>query len=203
MPFYRPKWDGTDRWSVTPSSLTGDNLPLSAPIAGYVKDYRLVLDARLSKDLLGLSIQLGIFGPSPVEFGSPIIVAQLIPLDATGTPLPEGGATMQRPAMFAMAGVVGGRASRSDLLRSIAFSTTDGVTPNCNDPNFLAAKGQLCGNADVTQYAELDNMGEPCAALSAIVSFTAGPAQIGNPIDDAGIVTPAGCAPEALSCDTD
>jgi hypothetical protein len=202
MPFFRPKWDGTDRWAVLSSSLTGDNLPLSAPIPGYVKDYQLVLDARLSQDLTGLSIKLGIFGPSPVEFGSPIIIATLIPLDANGNPLPEGGAPTQRPPLLAMTGVVGGRASRDDLLRSISYSTTDGVNPNCNDPNFLAAKGQLCGNADVAQYVELDNMNQPCTALSAIIAFTAGPAQIGQTVDDAGIVTPDACVPASLSCDT-
>jgi hypothetical protein len=209
VPVYPPKWDGTDYWSVASATTDGDGIPISKPIPGFVKNWQLVADGRAGSALGGISMTFSIFGPTPVELGSPIVMGTLVPLDENGRPLPRDSfyadARTHVPAMFAISnGVAAGRAARNDLLQSLAFSTSDGVTPNCTDKtNFPEAKVILCTSADTAFYAELDNMHAPCDSLSAVIGFSAGPARASAlTLDEAGIPVPKGCTPDDLTCDS-
>jgi hypothetical protein len=171
---YPAKFDGTDVWST----LAGNPPTL---ISGWVRDFQLVLDGRISG---GGGVLPLLFGTRVVTIGTPILVARLVPLDEKGQPLAvDSAGRIQSPDGKASSfrlehGVVSGRTSSSDVLSAAGTIRVSGAEPGkselCNQPlPYCLLKGAVCSAVDTLRIPTQDFQGVACDALSMVLQFDA------------------------------
>jgi hypothetical protein len=177
LPPHLPLDDGTDVWTIDPSSLLGgatvdggpscegnDNVcvPLYADTEAYVSNGVLVahvdfpLTAGAGTDTIVIKVSGG------------VIAAPLIKGD--------GG------RYYVEEGQLGGRWHTADMLSALS-NVKDPFDVNgnlCGDAStYLNAKQIVCKASDVTAIPAADNTGQPCDALSLAMSFSDVPAHLG------------------------
>jgi hypothetical protein len=187
-----PKNDGTDVWTVDPSSLLGgatvdggascegnDNVcvPLFVDTEGYVTNGVLV--ARIDF-------------PIAVGAGSSRLVMKISGGVTTAPLIRNDGGTYRVDD-----GQLAGRWNTADVLTAISnIQDPLAVGHNlCLDSGTYANIKELaCKASDITTQPAMDNMGLPCDALSIAIGLSAVPAHLG-PIY-ARPITPAPCGPD-------
>lgn len=190
-PPWPAKMDGTDVWTYRSADYNG-KVPLR-PVVGWVRDFRIVLDRRSTegRDEDNLAF---LVSDRVVPIGSPVMTAQLVPLDDRGLELAivDGGivgpsSEPVRAATFALRdGVVSGRVRAADLLSTLgAFKVSPAPDEKflCNEPAFALAGALLCGSVDTMAVPSLDFRGQPCNAMSFVLQFDAVPAALGRASD--------------------
>ena len=178
---YPAKFDGTDVWSKSTDTQAG-------VLTGWVRDFQLVLDGR---PRVGLSSPVlpFLFGPRVVTIGTPIMVARLVPLDENGKPLAiDGAGKIQsldgKARSFRLEdGLVGGRASASDVLVATGAIRVAGAQPGQADlcahlDQYCVVKGIVCSAVDTMKLPNLDFRGVPCDAVTMALQFDAVPASL-------------------------
>ncbi len=201
---YPARFDGTDRWSVPSKSVVrnadGGVTPLRNVGRAWVKDHRLVFDARRSDVRTVVPI---VFGTQVLETGSPVFSARLVPLDAAGADIPQGSpdTPTATPAAFRLTdGYFGGRSSIDDVLSRLGALRVD-QAPAPEEEAFLCSpskallyqtlKSVVCSAADLMTDSRDDFKSKKCDALSMVIQFEASPALVG---DDYDLPAPsAGC----------
>lgn len=165
-----PRFDGTDRWTVSPASLIGGEtllgvdcdtqptcLPLYADRDAYVNDGALV--ARLDF-------------PVGVTEGFVLLIQSAT---VVGTLAGSGATTTLTKAQAA------GRVSTKSILVGLG-TLQDPFSSGymCkNNPTYLNVKKTICASADVAADPRADRTAAPCDALAAAVGFSASPAHLG------------------------
>ncbi len=171
-----PKYDGTDVWTIDPSSLLGgvtvdggpscegnDNVcvPLFADTQAYVKDGVLVSH-------VDFPITIGSGGNELVlTISAATLYAKLIP----------DGATFRIDD-----GQIGGRFNAGGLLTALGVSADPigKASALCNDQAlYQNIKARVCGAADIMTHPLDDSTGKACDALSIAVSFSASAGHLG------------------------
>jgi len=174
----RPRFDGTDAWTVDPSSiLDGDALigescedkecvPLHLDARAYVRDDVLVahFDVPIRAETKA--------GRLSLEFVAATLTAQI---------LRDGGNLRLR-------GEVAGRWIAERVLATLpAVRGLFGKSLCGDDAVYKEMKKVVCASVDVAGDPAQDNKGAPCTALSDAVSFSGSPARLGTvyrpPID--------------------
>ena len=166
-----PKFDGTDRWSLDPSSIVGgataagldceanpDCIALAFDPKAYVTDHVLVTRA---------DILLRTGNGTQIDLTNTVLTARIVP----------------RGASLALAeGSIAGRWRSDRLLAMVANSDSPaGPGPICNDTaTYESIKQLVCGAADLPSDPALDRTDVPCDALSLGLAFTAVPARLGR-----------------------
>jgi hypothetical protein len=189
-PPYVPKADGTDVWTLDPSSLLGgtsvdggttcegnDNIcvPFYADTEAYVSDGVLVAHLDF-----------------PISVGSSdsILVVKLSDTIVTATLLEDAG------TFHIDEGQVAGRWNTVAFLSAIS-TLKDPFNKNqdlCGDSGTYAnIKDRACKGSDLMSDPAADNTGQPCDALSIAVSFSAMPAHLGPIFDSPS--KPSTCGP--------
>lgn len=178
------KWDGTDRWSVRENdvdrTLQGRTPLPKLLFQGYVRDYKLVLDGRSGTT----PVHSVLFG-ALMTIQTPLLVGELVPLDASGAPIPREERNTTEATSFALVdGVLAGRVRSDDLLAAIGKSSAslggDVSTPLCENEEFYGTfKAAICNARDISSLPANDGKGDPCDSLSVGIGFTAARALIG------------------------
>lgn len=169
--YYPAKYDPSDKWGLENGVVTG------ASIAGWVKDYQLVVDGR--RDINPINIPLG---ATVVAINSPVGSARLVPLGSDNRELPiVDGKVVGTWATFALAdGQLGGRAATRDMLSAIGSINIQAFISNykyvCNSPFYAFAKSAVCEAVDTVSSPQRDFAGDPCDALSIGLQFEGAPA---------------------------
>jgi hypothetical protein len=184
------KGDGTDRWTVDPSTLLGgkatvgldcdrDNAqcaPAFFDSNAYVAGGQLVGSLDFPIVIGGLANN----GVIVLDLTGSVVTARLVKV-AAGWSLDDG--------------VLAGRWGSAKLLTSLA-ALADPLAPGsylCGaDETYVALKRQICDLADITVDPKRDNTNVACDALSMTVAFTATPAHLGEVYDKGPF--PVGCA---------
>jgi hypothetical protein len=165
----KPRFDGTDRWTIDPASLVaGDQLigadcqtstrcvPLYADLKGYVKDDQLV--AQIERAPFVVSTKSGRF---EIELTSVIVTAHIV--------REAGVLRLER-------GELVGRSASGRLLAAIGqlddpFGTDGGL---CHSATvYSLAKSTICDAVDIAAAPADDKKGKSCTALSGGLGFTA------------------------------
>ncbi|MDB4934610.1 MAG: hypothetical protein JWP87_1582 [Labilithrix sp.] len=165
----KPRFDGTDRWTIDPESLvSGDQLigedchtstrcvPFYADLKGYVKDDQLV--AQIDRAPFVVSTKTGRF---EIELTSVILTAHVVR---------EGGILrLER-------GELVGRSASGRLLAAIGqlqdpFGTDAGLCHSADA--YGLAKGAICDAVDIAAAPADDKTGKSCTAVSGGLGFTA------------------------------
>ena len=173
---YPAKFTGTDVWSKQSGAT-------NATVAGYVRDFKLVLDGRPRVALATPTLPL-LFGSRVLNIGTPIVVAQLVPLDEKGDPLQvDSAGKIMSPSGKASSfrldnGVVGGRASAADVLAATATIRVAGAEPGksqlCDHlEQYCPVKTFICNAADSKPSPTREFRGELCDALTVTLQFDA------------------------------
>ena len=193
---YPAKFDGNDVWSKQ-SGASG------ATVTGYVRNFKLVLDGRPRAGLTNATLPL-LFGSRVLTIGTPIVVAQLVPLDEKGDELKvDGAGKIVSPSGKASSfrldnGLVGGRASAADLHAATATIRVAGAAPGtqlCDVLNkYCPVKQLICNAADSRQSPIRDFRGETCDALTVTLQFDAVVAKITEVERPAQATGDGGCA---------
>ena len=171
-----PKNDGTDIWSLDPSSVVGNPPPVVAvneDVAAYVSGGVVVASVPF-----GLGVGQG-FGPGFLRLNEALLVATL-------TATPQG---------YTLAGTVAGRWDTRNLLTGLqgVRDPFDSSKYLCgSDTTYQQFKALICGGADIASQSTNDNTGAPCDALSLAVGITAAPAQIGAVVPYSAQTPPCG-----------
>jgi hypothetical protein len=163
-----PKWDGTDRWSVSDDSVV---VPEAGPpdadhprwfdAKAYVSNHVLV--ASLPSSVCRLA---GGTSAIDVRVTAGFIVATIAPADDAGS----GWALRD--------GTIAFRWAMSDVFYAISTYRDDAGKPLCTDGTFYKlGRDQLCGAQDITVAPSGPTT--PCDAVSAGIAFQAYPAQLG------------------------
>ncbi len=191
--YFRPKYNGTDKWSYPRSKITkaaGDLLTVTQ-LDAYVKDYTIAIDTRNSP----ASTTLLIAGSSVIA-SSVALSAKLVPLGPDGTtvlPIDDktgevaGG---QPAAKFRIdRGELGGRIELAELLTAIGLwqvntgQDPSGRAPLCKttSPSFVdLALSALCPGSDLMASFDDDFKNKTCNAISFGFGFTASAANVGD-----------------------
>lgn len=171
-----PQYDGTDIWSIDPSSLLGGSsvdagmscegndtvcVPLYADTEAYVKDGELVAH-------VDFPITIGPAGTSLVlTISAATLHAKLIP-DGASFRIDDGQ--------------IAGRFNAGGMITALGVST-DPVTKKgalCNNQIvYQNIKARVCNAADIMTHPIDDNTGKACDALSIAISFSASPGHLG------------------------
>ncbi|CAN5391613.1 hypothetical protein BH09MYX1_BH09MYX1_21950 [soil metagenome] len=175
-----PKLDGTDKWTLDPTSLKGGAVadggvpvPLYEDPNAYVRDGVLVGTLNFP-----LSVGAGTGeGLVTIELSGSIIAAKLEPSNGS----------------FKVRGVVGGRWPTRKLLTTlqVLHDPLDGTKTQylCDqNPTYQALKGRVCDFADISGNLLEDGKNAPCDSLSIGFGFEGAPATYGGswPKPDAG-----------------
>ncbi len=165
-----PKGDGTDYWNVPLGATPG----LRTQVNGWVKDYRLAIDARRSSSTLPFY-----FGETLAELSGVVLTGQLVPLGPTGEVL-DGGLDAGAPTSFRLVdGTLAGRAPVQQLVVGAGL-VDDGNVLACKSPLFeTLIRPSVCAAVDTMHDTSLDLRGLPCDAVSVTARFDAVPANIG------------------------
>ncbi|MDB5218868.1 MAG: hypothetical protein JWO86_6795 [Myxococcaceae bacterium] len=191
----KPRFDGTDRWTIDPESLvSGDQLigvdcststrcvPLYADLKGYVKDDQLV--ARIDRVPFVVSTKSGLF---EIELTSVILTAHIV--REAGILRLERGELVGRSASGRLLAAIG-------QLQDSVFGSDAGL---CNSPGAYAlAKSAICDAVDIATAPADDKAGKSCTALSGALGFTAVQAMGGTVFSTAR--NPNACASFTDSC---
>lgn len=185
----RPKFDGTDTWSVHPAALlNGDAIigkscfvvpcvPANLDQRAYMRGGVLVANF----DRVSVGIESGAF---VLEVTSATLTAKLIP-SGTDTRIE---------------GELAGRWPTDRLLASFG-SLRDPISDKqlCPDnPTYQALKKTVCEAADLASDPKKDRTGAPCDAVSDAISFTGSTARLGMVARGNSDATP--CPGAADSC---
>jgi hypothetical protein len=172
----RPRFDGTDKWTIDPDSLSlgdallgkdcaesGECLPQHITFDAYVRDDVLV--APLANAVFALSTRSGRIA---IDFGSAVLIAHIT--------RPDGG-----PLRLAKGELVG--RFRSDRFLAMIGQLDD---PDAKDGGFCSSlaytvgKAAVCGAVDIAAVPADDGKGKACTAVSGGLGFTAVQAQYGT-----------------------
>lgn len=170
---YQPaKFDGTDVWTLDPTSLLGGTITDAGPtpiiaydLNAYVSNYTVV----------------GNISDMPLAIGS-ATGQGLVTIELTGAHVimnlkPFGG------GLFQGTGVAQGRWETRKLLTSLQV-LNDPFQPDaalCGaDPIYQLLKTRICNFQDITSSVTDDNKGAPCDAVSLSFGFNAVPAHWGS-----------------------
>ena len=178
------KWDGNDRWSVPPGTITrlpsGDPAVLGPVLSGWVSNWELVVDQRSNPNAAPVPF---FFADTSALTSQPVIAARLVPLDSSGAEIKDGGA----PTKFRLVdGILAGRSSAASLLSAIgAFHVRgDGGTDDiyvCSPilkGIYDDLKATTCNARDVTISVDAA-ASSACDSISMALLFTADRATIG------------------------
>lgn len=153
--------DGGLRWSYDPNFDQKLNLANAIQILGYVKDHVAVAISNGAATLPLAGLDLG--------FSKGFIVAPI---------------KMNPPRIED--GVLGGRWPIDSIAASVGRFSLDnfGVPGKICETDFFTEKliPQICATADISANEGDDNKGKPCDALSVAISFSASPAEKGDPV---------------------
>jgi len=178
-----PKFDGTDVWTVTPSSILGGAdligkdcrqgvgvtpcIPAKADAMAYVSGGVLVAHLDLSLPIVTAE---GLF---TIDFAAATVTARLVA---------EG-------SHYRAVGEIDGRWPINGLLSSIA-RIPNPITPGhplCATDSglelYALVKKSACDNLDLTGNPALDRTGAPCDAISNAITFTGVTATMGTVFD--------------------
>ncbi|MDB5214687.1 MAG: hypothetical protein JWO86_2614 [Myxococcaceae bacterium] len=169
---YPPQFDGNDRWSVATDSTSVHT------VFGYVKDFRLVVDGRASTNGVQDTVLAVRFYSKVVAIVTPVLVARLVPLGATGQELiADGMGRLPEPATsFRLTdGILAGRASASAVLTAVGALRIgpDALCDPANRGLYCQARDIVCRSVDTMTQPNLDFGGQPCDALSVVLQFEA------------------------------
>jgi len=170
-----PKHDGTDVWSVDPTSVVGTPPPY---VAVYEDDAAYVANGVLVASV-AFPFSIGsTFGANFLRLEGAVLSG---PLTQTGS-------------RWGLTGVIAGRWDTRNILTGMQV-LHDPFNPSeylCgNDSTYQAFKAAICGASDISRTPSNDNTGAPCDALSLAVAVTAESAQLGGVL--AGSSPPAPC----------
>jgi hypothetical protein len=178
-----PKFDGTDRWTIDPSSLQDqgfrdDNAYVanSVVVANMPKPIPIAFGAR------------SYLGGATMELSDAVIEGQL-------TLRPIAGGT----GVALVGGTIAGRWPTGQLLSTLASIPEEGGFLCGSDPSaynkgtYIVFKAVVCAAADITAIQREDNASPlaPCDAISVGMQFTAVPALKGDVLSVPP--PPAGC----------
>lgn len=184
-PPYPPGWCGKDKWSVDPDAVIGAAPPYAPSLAAsaYVTDHRLVI----SNEKGYFQVP---FGDVSLTMFSPIVVATIVPLDATGNPRdPNGPPLGKTDGNFRLDdGVMAGRLPASSMLAVSGALRAPGTADAGPDQKYLCQsglfdvlKGSLCGTRDIASSKQVDfDPKATCDAISTTSTFRARPAAPGS-----------------------
>lgn len=177
-----PKFDGTDVWTIDPTSLLGGQLGDAGPVPlvaydlnAYVTDYTLV--GNISDMPLGIGAADG-EGLITMDLSGALVVAKLTPTGNT----------------FKATGFVAGRWESKKLLTAmqVLHDPFDFDASLCGtDAIYLLLKGRICNLQDISGNVLDDGKNAPCDALSIGFGFTSTPATYGTVF--APTPQPGGC----------
>ena len=158
-----PKHDGTDEWSVDPTSVVGTPPPY---VAVYEDDAAYVAGGVL---VASVSFPFSIGSGFGVDF-----------LRIDGAIL--AGALTHGANGWALSGVIAGRWDTRNILTGMEtlhdpFNSSEFLCGD--DPTYQVFKAAICAASDITKTPANDNSGAPCDALSLAIAVTAEPAQLG------------------------
>ena len=162
---YRPRFDGTDRWSTdTNFVVTNTTTPTQVFTTGYVRDWVLVARAGTGP------VQIP-FGPFVGDARQAVVRANLARVDA-GIQIVDGE--------------LAARLTSTSVIRGIASVPLGGksgfICPNnTNALLFANAKSSVCSGRDVLANPLDDFSGAACDAVSAGIRFFGEPAQMLKP----------------------
>ncbi|AKV03247.1 hypothetical protein AKJ09_09910 [Labilithrix luteola] len=178
---YPPQWCGDDVWTTLPDATFRDGMPV-AFANGYVRNYQFVVT-------LPATVRIP-FGPTPLEFGTPIVTGKLVPLaeDMTPRPADQAPKTDREKRYFKVeGGVLTGRMNVEALLGALGAASMGDGTRLCQSPLYRDVRKRVCDAVDVARTPALDfQADQPCDSMSAAVGFTAKPAIQGPSYRDPG-----------------
>lgn len=166
----KPKFDGTDDWTVTPSSLFGGTGPPYVPLPDSVDTMAYVTDGLLVA-VIG-EVKVTLLGTNN---GS-------VTLDVSGAVF-TGHLTPKGSSFEMKDGVLVARWPTRKMLTSLA-GIKDPFGPGylCGDSgSYGTIKKLICDKRDIVTAIQNDNTGAFCDALSVGFGFVGEPARIGNP----------------------
>jgi hypothetical protein len=178
-----PVFDGCDRWTPEPGTVTGryPNRRATSAVAAYVNNFDLVIPIK--------EVTLSLFG-GLVRATNAIAVAHLT-REGTG---------------FRADGFVAGRVPFAELVGAFARDSTprgdspDGSTqPICATKEWGLIAPIFCGARDTMLSPSGDHTGQVCDSISASIGFVARPAQIADG-EYANPVVGQDCPNAAVEC---
>ncbi len=180
-----PKFDGTDVWTLDPTSLLGSTIGDAGPVPlvaydqnAYVSNYTLV--GNISDMPLTIGAATG-EGLVTIDLTGALVVAQL-------KPYPGG--------RFQATGTVAGRWESKKLLTAlqVLHDPFDFDASLCGtDPVYQLLKPRICGLQDIAGNVLDDGKNAPCDSLSIGFAFTGLPATYGAVFGKPDAA--AGCGP--------
>jgi hypothetical protein len=203
-PPYPPRWDGTDVWSflgIAAYRQGSEILPFGVAGDAYVTGFRLVVPADPKRDVKFF------LGEHELELFSPVVVADLVGVDALGRDV-DGGVLGGANAFRVSNGSLGARIPAEAFLEAIGYlkKTKNGADYFCQDPTYVGlAKQFVCPARDIAADPARDfqiqpgGIPFPCDAVSMAMRFTALPAQIGDEYTPDG-GPDANCLPGSAVC---
>ncbi len=166
-----PKGDGTDVWTVDPSSLLGGTITDAGPVPNlaydlnaYVSNYYVV--GNLSNMPLAIGASTG-EGLVSMDLTGAVVVAKLEPYAGS----------------FRASGLVAGRWESKKLLTSmqVLHDPFDFDAALCgSDQIYQLLKVKICSLQDIATNVQDDGKGAPCNALSVGFGFQSVPATYGS-----------------------
>lgn len=175
----KPKLDGTDQWTVDPSTLKGGAIPDGgSPVAIYEDPNAYVRDGVLV-GTLNFPIAIGAGngeGLVTIELSGSIVAAKITPQGSS----------------FKTKGVIGGRWPTRKLLTALQVlrDPFDKSQHLCGtDPIYAVLKDRVCNFADISSNLLEDGKNAPCDSLSIGFGFESVPAVYGKtwPKPDSGL----------------
>ena len=160
-----PLFDGTDRWTISPTSLIGGSTLVGTDCETATTCAPLYVDS--DAYVTGGTLVAHLDFPIGVSDRFVLLVSSAT---VTGT-LQRQGASARLQG-----GQVSGRASAENILSGMGLLqdpfSSDYLCKN--NPTYLNVKQTLCASADVATDPRLDNTGAPCDALAAASDFGKG-----------------------------
>jgi hypothetical protein len=196
-----PNFNGSDLWTVDPSSLL--ERPQDAGAIGscahnlqcqslYTDDRAYVTNYTVVANFSQLAVAFGdrsFLGGATMQLSNAVVVGQL-----QEVPLATGGFSYELTG-----GTIAGRWPTKALLQTLATIPDPSMDGGflCGDDklDYDIIKGVVCQAADISQNPAYDNTNAACDAVSVGMTFTAGPAQLGVVL--AVPPAPAGCMTDA------
>ncbi len=170
---FRPGWCGDDTWTIFPRSFLVPGVP-NTVLKAFVRDGVLVL-----RSAPGAAVDFGALG---TEYRDLVAVGKLVPLGEDLNPRdPAREPTEREKRLFRLDdAILGGRLAARSLVASVGGIDIGDGGKLCETPTFAAAKGYVCGAADIATSSDNDrNVHGPCEAVSVGMQFSAKPVLIG------------------------
>lgn len=167
----KPKFDGTDDWTVDPTSLFGGTGPPFVPLPDSVDTMAYVSNGMLVAVVGEVKLTLSGTGNGGVT------------LDVSGAVI-TGHLTPNGKGAYAVNdGILAARWPARRMLTTLAgIKDPLGSGYLCGDSGtYQQIKRLICGVRDITAAVQNDNTGAFCDALSIGFGFSAAPARMGSP----------------------